>query len=68
MTTEPTLVPNEFKIIEWSATFLFVTSDKLSIDNAKFLIDKEIKKQFEIFITQKIKNRHHTIALIPNVK
>jgi hypothetical protein len=61
MTIEPTLKANEFKVVEWDATFLFTTPKPLTIPDAKIAIDKHIEKQFEIFIAQRIKNKHFDI-------
>ncbi|HEY4255713.1 MAG TPA: hypothetical protein VGM66_00680 [Candidatus Udaeobacter sp.] len=63
MNIEPTLALNEFKVTDWNATFLFAAPQKLSVEDAKVLIEQEMKKQFDIFIAQKISNKHHTIAL-----
>ena len=66
MNIKPTLAPNEFTVTEWNAIFLFSAADKskqLSVNDAELLIKAEIDKQFEIFLTHRIKNKHHTIII-----
>ena len=38
ITLEPTLAPNEFKVVEWDSTFFLIHKDRISIDDAKQII------------------------------
>jgi len=57
LTIEPTLIFNEFKIVEWNTTFLISNPQTLKVEDARAILGNYVKMQFEIFLGQRIKHK-----------